>query len=266
MSAQNAAWGWPASELLNRGIACLWGSVTILLVYYSSASPCSCHIRSNKTPAFQISGPHVQIWNKPETWPPASPLHQPSHLWLLVVMSYTGKAVFSSADDWSVAMGNPEQIQGPVWHLPVNIYVKSLTGVPFFINCLKKDLAVNLPFRFSYIKLPFRFKYQFFHPAFLLIFIKFRSVHAHLLSEMLHTRRPTFVPVCVLIEFSICPPQAIQWWFLVKKHSGNWFLWLLKICSNLQSDKTKDIDEFHRCWSLVRQQTNEPIIFSQSLS
>lgn len=154
MCAQTAAWvraaQWWHCDYLR-------GSVAILLVYYSSASPCGCHIRSNKTPAFQISRTRVQIWNKPETWPPASPLHQPSHLCLLVVISYVGRAVFNSADDWSVAMGNPEQIQGPVWHLPVNVYVTSLTGVPFFISCLK-DLAVNLSFGFSYIKPSFSFK------------------------------------------------------------------------------------------------------------
>lgn len=135
----------------------LCGSITILSVSSSSsAPPCRCHIKSNKTPAFQISRPRVQIWNKPETWPPASPLHQPSHLCLLVVISCVGRAVFNSADDWSVAVGNLEQIQGPVWHLPVNVYVTGLTEVPFFISCLK-DLAVNLSSGFSYIKPSFSF-------------------------------------------------------------------------------------------------------------
>lgn len=49
-----------------------------------------------------------------------------------------------------MAMGNLKQIQGPVWHLPADVYATGLTGVPFFISCLK-DLAVNLSSGFGYI-------------------------------------------------------------------------------------------------------------------
>lgn len=123
----------PVSEA--QGYLC--ESSTTSSIYYFASCPRGCNVRSNKTPAFQISWPRVQIWDKPETWPGASPLHQPSHLCLLVVISCVGRAVFNSGDDWSVAVGNLKQIQGPVWHLPVNVYVTGLTGVPFFSKLFK---------------------------------------------------------------------------------------------------------------------------------
>lgn len=78
-------------------------------------------------------------------------------------------------------MGNPEQIQGPVWHLPVNVYVTGLTGVPFFRSCLK-NLAVNLSSGFSYIKPSFSFKNELFPSALLLIITDFSVYSLFILS------------------------------------------------------------------------------------